>query len=180
MPTSRRRQASPLSHPRARPVPAIHPRGHETVRRDCESDLGRAAIDSDEALEVRKHTFARTVPDYEDVVGQVHVPLPPHVAQYLRTAASGVAVGYFLAKRLDLLDWVISDLGPARALEKLAFLACTIERQRLLASVAQPANWAGWMAYQSEQFLELGTVDEIEAAMDLGKLYTFSPSTRPH
>jgi hypothetical protein len=134
--------------------------------------LGRAAIDSDEALEVRKHTFARTVPDYEDVVGQVHVPLPPHVAQYLRTAASGPAVGYYLAKRRDVLDWVLG-LAPWRALETLTYLARTLEFEQCLGSI-----WLGWPT----PLLEHQTIAEIQAAMDLARLYICAPvpGARPH
>jgi hypothetical protein len=74
--------------------------------------------------------FRETVSDYDEVIAAAMVPIPQHVADYLKTSLNGPALGYFLAKNLGRcrrITWMSHD----RAIHALKRLEKKFQAPRL-------------------------------------------------
>jgi hypothetical protein len=109
------------------PEPGLPGAGGET----CEALLTEiAAIEAQRTYIDRLVAFARTVPDYDEVLGAATVLIPEHVADFLKSSPNGPAVGYFLAKNLHRCRR-ITWMTPARAIHALKRLEAKLQAPRL-------------------------------------------------
>lgn len=72
--------------------------------------------------------FAKTIPDYDEIVSQADVDVPQHIAIHIVESDVGPALGYHLAKNPDELTR-LKSLSPTRAIAELGKLEMKLEKK---------------------------------------------------
>jgi hypothetical protein len=126
-------------------------------------DAVTLASDIDPELQARIAVFMRTVPDYEEVWDRMpRIALPAHVANFLMISPFTVILGYRLARRPDLLDWIVG-LAAEKAAPALAYLTSMIALDLSLLGKSGPdLQWF----ISTESFWGGCTVEFIEAVIE--------------
>lgn len=104
-------------------------RARKAVREELDQRQRQdAEIRQRDAFAERIKAFAADHPDYDEVLRQADVPLPPAIIDFLRTRAEGPALAYTLAKDPARLRQLVA-LPPDEAFEALVLARADLRRQ---------------------------------------------------